>query len=67
MSYCVEYGVQYADEASCLAACSTWEVGVDGDTTGNTVYCRIYHANEAHNDPATHCPHAQEVPEDICV
>ena len=45
---------------SCPATCARFPTnGKDGDTTGDTVQCRLYHSGTpAAGDPATHCPHA---------
>jgi len=52
----------YADNASCLAVCANLTLGTDDTVTaGNTVGCRIYHADAAAGsaaNAATHCPHA---------
>ncbi len=49
----------YADMAGCMTACAAIATGgVDGDTDGNTLNCRNYHAGVAANDAATHCGHA---------
>jgi hypothetical protein len=52
---------QYGGEASCNTYCTStaaWTVGMTGDTSGDTVACRAYHAALAAGDPITHCPHA---------
>jgi hypothetical protein len=61
---------QYADRAECEAYCAAagWPVGTEGDMDGNTIECRIYHANFAteSGDPATHCPHAGPSGAEVC-
>lgn len=55
--------MQFADTASCLTACAAYAItGTFGDSTGNTIQCRMYHATVALAGDAsvktTHCPHA---------
>ena len=50
----------YADDAACQTACATIPAtGTDGDTSGNTLQCRIYHLTEAQANPVLHCPHGK--------
>ncbi|HEY1585752.1 MAG TPA: hypothetical protein VGH63_08685 [Polyangia bacterium] len=61
--------VQYPDSATCQTYCATgagWAVGMIGDTAGNTIGCRLYHAGAAAADPVTHCPHAGPTGGDVC-
>jgi hypothetical protein len=52
-------GDTYADRDTCMAVCATLPAtGAEGDTDGNSVQCRTYHAGVAADDGATHCPHA---------
>ena len=37
-----------------------------GDTSGNTIGCRLYHAGAAAADPVLHCPHAGPTGGDVC-
>jgi hypothetical protein len=56
---CTGTNAQYADPAHCMAACPSFPVGALGDTSGNTLGCRIYHGGApAVMDPVLHCPHA---------
>lgn len=64
-SYCAEVSAnctgttaQYTDTASCMGTCAAFAPGALGDTSGNTLGCRIYHGGAAKADPATHCGHA---------
>jgi len=60
---------QYMDSASCNTYCTTaaaWPAGMTGDTSGNTIGCRLYHAGAAAADPTTHCPHAGPTGGDVC-
>jgi hypothetical protein len=52
---------QYDSYADCSATCRlpTWSCGTSADTTGNTLYCRLNHAYNAVDEPATasvECP-----------
>jgi len=38
--------------------CGAWPVGADTDTSGNTLGCRLYHANAALSLGLDHCNHA---------
>src|SRR5262245_23800991 len=65
---CTAANAQYSDMAHCTAACAEFTPGAAStETSGNTLGCRIYHAQNAMlnaSDPAmvaTHCPHAGPV------
>jgi hypothetical protein len=49
---------QYSAVENCMAACTAFPVGTLADTSGNTLGCRLYHANAAASDATLHCPHA---------
>jgi hypothetical protein len=52
---CTGTNAQYASDADCAKSCATFPTGSLRDTSGNTLGCRLYHANNA---PAeTHCAH----------
>lgn len=57
---CTGANAVYADRPACLAACATLDAsGTPGDTSGDSVQCRTYHATAAvFLGLATHCPHA---------
>lgn len=56
---CTGSNAQYESAANCTATCMRiTNVGALTDTTGNTLGCRIYHADLARTDPAAHCAHA---------
>ena len=61
---------QYAGAvATCANYCSMvagWSSGMMGDTSGNTIGCRLYHAGAAASDPTTHCPHAGPTGGNVC-
>jgi hypothetical protein len=60
----IDGGVGLADFPSlnsCMNACAKYPVGMTSDTSGDTLGCRLYHANLAAGSEAnamTHCPHA---------
>jgi hypothetical protein len=74
-SYCDNYcdlmgaacPAEYADNAACQTACGAFAAGTPGDTTGDTMQCRLYHASVAVGEPVTHCPHAKQKPDSVCV
>ena len=52
---------EVTDMATCMAVCSNLPRGMKGDTSGNTVGCRVYHgcvAGSSASNKMTHCPHA---------
>ncbi|HEX6836627.1 MAG TPA: hypothetical protein VF334_08645 [Polyangia bacterium] len=59
---------QYASESGCNSYCGSagWGVGMIGDTSGNTIGCRLYHAGAAAADPVLHCPHAGPTGGAVC-
>ena len=48
----------YEDRAQCEATCAELELGDFGDSTGDTIACRSYHAISSLSDPGYHCAHA---------
>ena len=66
---CTGDNAQYASESECLTYCNTTAAlpaGLTTDTTGNTVGCRIYHADAASSDPGLHCAHAGPTGGNLC-
>jgi plastocyanin len=63
---------QYASKDACLTYCKTQgklPAGKAGDTSGNTIGCRTYHATVAGKDAAsalTHCVHTGPSGGDVC-
>ncbi len=58
---CTGVNTQYLDDDTCKAMCAKLPVGTKGDTSGNTLGCRVYHAGLAQQGGAnadTHCGHA---------
>lgn len=70
MLNCVDGNAQYATEQDCLDYCGTqaqMPAGDVTDTAGNTIGCRLYHADVAGTDDAAlHCPHAGPSGGDVC-
>jgi hypothetical protein len=56
----------YATMDQCQAACAGMPEGDPADTSGNTAWCRAYHAGAAAGMPATHCPHASLSGSNVC-
>lgn len=47
----------YASLNNCLSFCDLWALGIDGDSTGDTLACRVTYQNQAvSGDPALECP-----------
>ena len=69
---CTGDNAQYESESACLDYCATFgklPVGELSDTAGNTIGCRIYHADVASADAESaqlHCPHAGPSGGDVC-
>jgi len=70
---CTGTEAQYDSENQCLTVCNEWagwDAGNDGDQSGNTIACRLYHANAAASTmpdaAATHCPHAGPSGGNVC-
>jgi len=62
IDHCTGANMIYTDKAACMSACTPIAAtGKPGDTSGDTIQCRIYHlgAAKALNDAATHCPHGK--------
>lgn len=57
---------QYTNMNNCMNSCKAIPVGASGDTSGNTLGCRITHAELAKTDPMTHCPHAGPGGDGVC-
>jgi hypothetical protein len=58
MTNCTGDNAQYAAMSECLNACSLLPLGTLGDSTGNTLACRLYHGGAAASAPNPHCWHA---------
>ncbi len=57
--------IQYPDEASCQAACATFQEGEYSDPDAS-LGCHQYHADAALADPGVHCGHAGPTGDDTC-
>ena len=60
---------QYPGTSDCINHCMTaaaWPAGRSGDTSGNSIGCRLYHAGAAAADPLLHCPHAGPTGGNVC-
>lgn len=58
LANCKDANAQWPSKESCLAACATFPAGKTGDTSGDSLGCRVYHTGAAATDAATHCHHA---------
>jgi hypothetical protein len=63
---CTGQFAQYPTYEGCLAVCSLLPGGADGDTTGNTVFCRLQAAGQAPLEPSYYCPIAGPGGNDLC-
>ena len=62
-----ENAIDFGDK-DCAEACGSWAEGTEGDTSGNTTHCRLYHAGDpASKAPEVHCPHASPDGGGVCV
>jgi hypothetical protein len=55
---CTGDNIQYSGGATCMASCLAYNPGALDEMTGNTLGCRIYHAEAAAGTPGLHCRHA---------
>src|SRR5262245_24659591 len=55
---CTDVNRQYNSPQRCLNSCATWNLGSDTDMSGNTLGCRMNHAELAAGNPGLHCRHA---------
>lgn len=66
---CTGDNAQYASMTDCMETCAAlaWPEGTAGDTSGNTIQCRIYHGGApAASNPGEHCPHAGASGAGVC-
>jgi len=67
LANCGGDAAQYVDLPTCLAMCKALPLGAKGDTSGNTIACRMYHAGAlAKQSPNFHCPHAGPYGGTVC-
>ena len=55
---CSSANAQYASLQQCQSTCAAFEIGSETDRDGNTLGCRVYHADVAAGEPGMHCTHA---------
>jgi hypothetical protein len=58
LATCTDTLAQYGTMEECMGSCNTFTVGTLGETTGNTLGCRLYHTESAALAPDVHCGHA---------
>jgi hypothetical protein len=63
---CTGSNTQWGSMQNCLDTCSHWAMGASGDTSGDSLGCRIYHTMAAETDAITHCPHAGPTGGSMC-
>jgi mono/diheme cytochrome c family protein len=63
-----ENAIDWGD-SDCQTLCAAYDMsGLNGDTSGDTVQCRIYHLGDpAGGEPAIHCPHGSPDGGGVCV
>ncbi len=55
---CTAANAMYGGAAECMASCMHFPAGTAADMSGNTLGCRIYHADAAATNASLHCRHA---------
>jgi hypothetical protein len=66
---CTAANLMYASTAECMATCTKFTPGTVGQTSGNTLGCRLYHAGNAAGSVAnanTHCRHGGPGGDGLC-
>lgn len=63
---CTAGNIQFASDANCMDTCMHFAPGALTDTGGDTLGCRIYHAEMAAADATVHCPHAGPTGGGVC-
>lgn len=66
---CTGTNLMYANTAECMATCSKFTAGTVGQTSGNTLGCRLYHAGNAAGsmqNANTHCRHGGPGGDGLC-
>lgn len=68
MANCTAQFQQYRDQTTCLAVCSHLPLGTAGEDTGDTVACRLTHAQAVTGtgEPGTECPVAGPGGSGVC-
>lgn len=67
LTYCSGQHELYESQGECENACEQMPIGIPGAESGDSVYCRIHHLDDAETDPEGHCIHGAEVPLDGCI
>lgn len=55
---CTGTNQQYANVQNCMDSCADFTAGTLGDSSGNTLGCRLYHTELSADAPDQHCVHA---------
>jgi hypothetical protein len=66
---CTGANLMYGTTAECMATCGLFIVGTGADMAGNTLGCRLYHANNAAGsmqNANTHCRHGGPGGDGLC-
>jgi hypothetical protein len=63
---CTGDSTQYTDYDACLVTCPYFPLGTEGDTTGNTLQCRLNYALKAPSEPVTYCTWAGPGGDGMC-
>ena len=66
--HCTEDNAQFEDRDACMSFCTALPEGAEGDTQGDSVYCRLYYGGDLSiNDPDFYCAHAGTYHVGLCV
>lgn len=57
-SNCTGINAEYISLGVCMAMCSSFDPGKEGDRANDSLACRKYHAEQAATDPIVHCQQA---------
>jgi hypothetical protein len=63
---CTGAYAQYTTYESCLGVCDLLPEGNDGDTSGNSAFCRLQAAGQAPLEPGYYCPAAGPGGNNVC-
>lgn len=63
---CTDESTQYTDYDACLATCPYFPEGEPGDTSGNTLNCRLGYALKAASEPISYCTWAGPGGDGMC-
>jgi hypothetical protein len=65
-THCTAQNAQYASVEQCRSSCGAFPLGDAADQDGNTLGCRVYHADAAASAADTHCTHAGPGGNNLC-